>query len=138
MRQMVAQRKGGPPKPAIVIAIGGKGGKGPDQAEEVAEGAENDTAAEESAESEDGRPKDVVTCPDCGCEINTITGKATTDDGTEADAPDGEFGKGKIAESLDESDSMYNKPGPFGSASDAARGSEAQSKALGTLGSMRN
>jgi hypothetical protein len=120
MRQMIGKRKGGEAKPAIVIAIG----KPKDESEPV------DNATEEADEPNDGRPKDVVKCPECGCEINTITGKAIADDGTE---PDGEYGKGKIAESLDETDSQYNKPGPFGSASDAARGEEAQAKSLGAL-----
>ena len=120
MRQMLGKRK-----PAIVIAIGTPKKDSADETSETA-AQEDAEGAEEQADEE--RPKDVVTCPDCGCEINTLTGKATTDDGSEADAP---------VESLDELDSTYAKPGPFGSASDAARGSEAQSKALGTLGSLR-
>ena len=127
MRQMIGQRKGGAAKPAIVIAIGKKD-------EEASESPAHEASESPEAEVAEHRPKDVVECPNCGCEINTITGKATTDDGTE---PDGEYGKGKLVESLDESDSQYTKPGPFGSASDAARGSEAQSKAIGTLGSLR-
>ena len=124
MRQMVGQRK-----PAVVIAIGDAGKKDgrESQAEETAETAAHEDAEGAEEEADEHRPMDVVTCPKCGCEINTLTGKETTDDGTESDP----------VESLDESDSTYAKPGPFGSASDAARGADAQSKALGTLGSLR-
>ena len=91
-------------------------------AHEAAESPDKE-AAEEAA-TEDGEPMPEVDCPNCGCHIDTVTGKEIKG----KDAPD----DGEGVE-LDESDSAYAKPGPFGTASDAARGTEAQAKLLGAL-----
>lgn len=107
MRVLVVKRKGAVDAPK-------------DEAEP--KGAETETEAQE--EADEGEPQAEVDCPNCGCHIDTVTGKEIVGkDGD--DEPQG-------AE-LDESDSVYAKPGPFGTASDAARGTEAQAKLLGSL-----
>lgn len=91
--------------------------------EEEPKGAETKSEAEE--EADEGEPMEEVTCPNCKCRIDTVTGK-------EIVGKDEDDVKHEGAE-LDESDSTYAKPGPFGTASDAARGTEAQAKLLGSL-----
>jgi len=122
MRKLVVRR---------VVAVGVPKDDGHDLKDEQDEvepkGAE--TEAEAKEEAAEGEPKPEVKCPSCGIHIDTVTGKEITGK-EESDDTDEPTNEGK---DLDTSDEEYPKPGPFGAANDAARGTTAEAKLLGAL-----